>query len=434
MDGGQTTEARVEGIAHRQGIRLSYQDNIIIFELTALNFLNPEKNQYAYQLEGFNDAWVGLGNKREITFTNLRPGKYTLRVRGSNNDGLWNEAGTALQITIAPPWWQTGWAYLAYALLSFALLALAYRFLLRRQQLSQQLLMEQREAQRLKELDTFKSRLYTNLTHEFRTPLTVILGMAKQLSAGSWQSVVNEKEYGRIANGLKLIRNNGNNLLRLINQLLDLAKLENHSLQLKYQQGDVIPYLRYLTESFQTYANSHNIALRFSSTAESLVMDFDPEQLKQVMANLLSNALKFTPSGGEVKVKAAVGKGKGSGSSAGPCLLITVEDTGIGIAQEDLTRIFSRFYQADNSATRRGEGTGIGLAHTQELVKLMDGKIEVESQLGEGARFTVHLPISRNAELQQGLQDEDTPIQSTDRPTTTLETSASAAATSPLSC
>ena len=381
--GGKTLETEVKGITRRDEVHLSYQDNIIIFELTALNYRNSQKNQYAYQLDGFNDDWINLGTKREITFTNLDPGQYTLNVKGSNNDDRWNQATTSLTIVVHPPWWATWWAYLLYAVVLGGILYIVRRSELHRQALKTNLALEKVEADKLKELDHFKSRLYTNLTHEFRTPLTVILGMAEQIKKAPQK---------HLDEGVELIRNNGKNLLQLINQLLDLSKLESGAFQLQLRQGDVVPYLRYLAESFQTYANSRNLSLRFHTLLESLVMDYDPEQLKQVVTNLISNAVKFTPSGGEVTVRA---------KEENKQLFLEVSDTGVGIDQEKLPFIFNRFYQADSSATRRGEGTGIGLAHTQELVQLMGGTIAVESKLGAGTRFTVILPVNNQADLIQ---------------------------------
>jgi signal transduction histidine kinase/ligand-binding sensor domain-containing protein/CheY-like chemotaxis protein/AraC-like DNA-binding protein len=391
---GKTNEINVKGISHLTEIELSYRDNIITFEFAALNFHNAQKNQYAYQLTGFNDDWIQLGSRREVTFTNLDPGTYTLRVRGSNNDGRWNEKGTTLKITIIPPWWATNWAYALYILIFLGLLYSLNRFFLRRQELQYQLQTEKEEALRLKELDTFKSRLYTNLTHEFRTPLTVILGMVEEMKASP-------SKYGK--EGLQLVERNGKNLLRLINQLLDLSKLENEAFELNQQQSDIIPFLRYLTESFQSFANQKNLAVHFQTTLPKLVMDYDPAQIHQILTNLISNALKFTPSGGEINLHADRKEDR---------LHLSVRDTGIGIAAEDLPRIFDRFYQADSAAGRKDEsgrmslrsegGTGIGLAHTRELIKLMKGEILVESQLGEGTVFQIKLPISRTAPVAAG--------------------------------
>ncbi|WP_020537582.1 hybrid sensor histidine kinase/response regulator transcription factor [Lewinella cohaerens] len=381
-------------------IEIKHAERVLRIKYAALHFANPQQNQYAYQLEGFDNDWRYVSNEHEVTYTNLDPGTYLFSVKAANKDGLWNEVGAGLTIRILSPWWQTWWAYLAYALLVGGMAFGISYFLKKRWQLQNDLKLKQAEATRLKELDHFKSRLYTNLTHEFRTPLTVILGMTGQIKN-------NPSKY--LEAGSQLIETNGKNLLRLINQLLDLSKLENKSFQLHLQQGDIIPYLRYVTESFQTYINSHNLSLRFFTTLENLEMDFDPEQIKQVMTNLLSNAVKFTPSGGEVRINVLPSDRSGDLHEAegtfGNALVITVTDTGIGIPDKDLPHIFDRFYQVDGSHTREGKGTGIGLAHTQELVKLMGGKIIVKSQPGKGTAFTMVLPITNNAtrvESEQG--------------------------------
>ena len=249
----------------------------------------------------------------------------------------------------------------------------------KRLELKIQLEQEQQEAQRLKELDTFKTRLYTNLTHEFRTPLTVILGLTKDL--------VNLPKQA-LTKAVTVIERNGESLLQLINQLLDLSKLENNSLQLNLQQSDIIPFLRYITESFQSYANTQNLSLQFHTTLERLEMDFAPQQTTQIMANLLSNALKFTPSEGAINV---------SVSTDEEYIIIKVTDTGTGISAAKLPHIFDRFYQVDDSHTRTREGTGIGLAHTKEMIKLMGGTINVESKLGIGTIFLVKLKMTKEA-------------------------------------
>ncbi len=263
-------------------------------------------------------------------------------------------------------------------------LALVYRFrriIIRRLELQNELKFEHLEAQRLKELDGFKSRLYTNLTHEFRTPLTVILGMADQL---------NSTDKAKSTQGAELIKRNANQLLDIIYQLLDLSKLEDKSFKLQLQQDDIVYYLRYITESFQTYANSKNLSLRFFSSIESQVMDYDAKQVHQLLHNLISNAIKFTPSAGTISIKLSLHNEQ---------LQIEVIDSGIGIAEKDLSRVFDRFYQADNENSRQGKGSGIGLAHCKELVNLMEGSIVVNSKLGEGTTFSISLPINNNAPL-----------------------------------
>ncbi len=361
-------------------LAMPYNINTVSFEFAAIDFSAPHKIRYQYQLEGLENSWSPTTADNRIDYRSLSFGSYTFKVRAKIGPGDWGEP-IAYSFRILPPWWHSWWAYGLYLMLFAGLLYLGYLFLKRRLLLQNELNLQAEEARRLKELDTFKSRLYTNLTHEFRTPLTVILGMTQQIR--------NEpKKY--VDKGTRLIENNGKNLLRLINQLLDLSKLEDESFKLQLQQNDIVPYLRYITESFHTYANSKNLSLRFFSNRESLLMDYDPEQLQQVLTNLISNALKFTPPDGDVLVKLTGGDQQ---------LQIEVRDTGIGIAEKDLQHVFDRFYQADDSSTRKGEGTGIGLAHTQELVKLMGGTIDVESEVGKGTRFLVILPVRREAAL-----------------------------------
>ncbi len=370
--GDKIISQEIQGIETLREIELSHLENTFNTVFSALNYRNSSKNEYAYQLQGLNENWVELGTNREVTFSNLPSGRYVLRVKASNNDGVWNETGTALAITIHPPWWKTVWAMMLWAGLIIGLIVQISRFQLKRK-------LEHAEAIRLQELDLLKTRLYTNITHEFRTPLTVIMGMADQIEPDVAPA---QKD------AVSMIRRNGKNLLQLINQLLDLSKLEDKSLQLNMQCGNIVPFLHYVTSSFQSYANTQNLALRFFSTIENLEMDFDAVQLQHVLSNLIANALKFTSSGGEVYVRIEQVEGR---------CQISVRDTGIGIAEKDLPHIFERFYQVDSSPTRSGEGTGIGLAYVQELVKLMNGNIYVESQLGQGTVFKVTLPITQNA-------------------------------------
>jgi signal transduction histidine kinase/DNA-binding response OmpR family regulator len=330
-----------------------------------------------------------------VQFANLQPGSYTFKVQGSNNDGLWSEQPAELQFTIRPPWWKSWVAYLFYLGAITAIGWLFYQY--QRQKLDLQ------EALRLKELDDFKSRFFTNITHEFRTPLTVILGMSEQLAIGSWQSALGD-EKPAVQGKIGLIKRNGENLLRLINQILDLAKLESKSLKINYVQGDVLPYLRYISESLHSLANAQNVLLRAESTEAKIVMDYDPERLLQIVHNLLSNAIKFTPSGGKVLMRADV---------KDAWLHLSVSDSGVGVPPDELPFLFDRFFQAKNQASAAASlsgstgvgsgGTGIGLSLTHEVVKALGGKISVESTLGVGSTFLVKLPVTnKSAFLESG--------------------------------
>ncbi len=354
-------------------------------------FYKAGEVEYFYQLSPYDEDWKSAGTNSEIHYTNMPPGNYTFHVKAKTADGFWNKSEASIKVQISPPWWQTWWAYLGY----FVLLAAAaygfYKFQLNRQ-------LEHAEARRLVELDTLKTRLYTNITHEFRTPLTVIMGMTEQLTVGSWQSAVSDSDRGKLKGVFSLILRNSKNLLRLINQLLDLSKLDSGTMRMDVVQGDIINYLQYLTESFHSMAHEKKVRLTFYSEIPELVMDFDEVKIQHIIYNLLSNALKFTKEDGKVVLHANQVERNGQ-----PFLKLKVQDTGIGIPEGQLNHIFDRFFQADNSSTRKGEGTGIGLALTKELVELMGGSISVESstsplgERGAGTNFTMLLPIRLGA-------------------------------------
>jgi len=369
---------------------LAHDQNLVTIEMAALEYSNPAQNRYRYQLlrkslwsNQPKTDWINLGTDNRVQFANLRPGHYTFYALGSNNDGIWGEQPALLEFTIQPPWWATWWAYLTYALLTGLAIGLIYRT-----QLHQRLKLQ--EAVRLKELDQFKNRFFVNITHEFRTPLTVILGLSRQLK----QTLSG----GESVHKIDLIRRNGENLLRLINQLLNLAKLESDNLKLNYIQGDVLPYLRYVVESLHSLANVRGVTLQVQSPPDPIVMDYDPERLQQIVYNLLSNAIKFTSSGGKVILQTSVARATGQQISQ---LILLVKDTGIGIAPEDLPRIFDRFHQANHLEKALTGGTGIGLALTRELVHAMGGEIKVDSELGNGTEFRVQIPIHQGAALAQ---------------------------------
>ena len=252
---------------------------------------------------------------------------------------------------------------------------------------------EHLEAMRLKELDQFKTKFYTNITHEFRTPLTVIMGISEQIASAKWMSKLNQKEHRFLSNSINLIGRNSQNLLRLINQLLDLSKLNNNKWHLEWIQGDIVSYLQYLTESFYSAAQEKEIRLICYAEEEELIMDFDEIKLQQIIYNLLSNALKFTPKMGKIvlHIRQVVQEGQ-------DYLQLKVKDTGQGISAQQLPHIFEQFFQAEDSKQRNYGGTGVGLSLTKELVELMGGSIQVKSQINKGTEFTILLPIQRNAD------------------------------------
>ncbi len=360
-------------------VRLRHFQNDLTFEFAALDYTNPQKNQYKYTLEGYDNDWtITESSQRFARYTNLAPRNYIFRVEGTNSDGFWNGKGDFLFLTILPPWYWAWWSKTFYLLVISGILYAFYHFQLKRQ-------LAVAEAAQLRELDYFKTRLYANITHEFRTPLTVIAGMTDQI-------LEHPKEWFR--EGLVMIKRNSGQLLQLVNQLLDLSKLESDSLPVRMIRDDIIQYLKYLTESLHSYAESKDIRLHLLPDVKTMEMDFDPEKIQSIFINLLGNAIKFTPAGGDVYVAVSIVGNPPRGSS----LVLKVKDNGIGIPEAQQPFIFDRFYQANNSSTRVGEGTGIGLSLTNELVKLLGGSIKVDSQEGEFTEFTVILPVSREAE------------------------------------
>lgn len=375
----------------------SHDDNDLTFEFVGLHFDQPEDNTFRYKLVPYESEWREVGTQRTAIYPNLPPGRYTFEVQAANPDGVWSTETARMEVVIRSPWWQTPWAYAAYGLLILGALFFADRLQRRRLIRAEraraslreiQLRAEVAEAQanQLQELDEAKARLYANITHEFRTPLTVILGMADQIRGHSQER--------------NLIQRNSQNLLRLINQLLDLSKLESGKLRLDLVQEDIIRYLQYLTESFYSLAREKDIRLLFYPEVEELLMDFDESKIQHIVYNLLSNALEFTPEQGKVVLHATR-----QTREQGDWLQLKVQDSGIGIAERELDHVFDRFYQADASSTRKGEGTGIGLALTRELVELMEGDISVVSSPGKGTTFTLLLPIRQDAPLMAALRE-----------------------------
>ncbi|HSQ74927.1 MAG TPA: two-component regulator propeller domain-containing protein, partial [Bacteroidota bacterium] len=346
-------------IVECEELTLNHDENVFSFEFAALDFHAPSKNRYAYMIEGFDEDWTYTDASRSlVTYTNLDPGHYVLRVKGSNNDGVWNEAGVSLRLTILPPWWQTTWAYALFALLAAGTLYSAWRMKLRRIQIRGEYERSRFEAQKLHELDELKSRFFTNISHEFRTPLTLILGPAEQLLESSRDDETSE--------AAELIRRNAKKLDRLVGELLEISRIEAGKMSLKASPVNVVEAIKQITLLFSSHAERKRIALSFESQADGVIAYLDREKVEKVVSNVVSNAIKFTPAGGAVVVRVRP-------RAEGPqeetrAIEVSVHDTGIGIPGDKLGRIFDRFYQVDGSHTRESEGTGIGLALSKELM------------------------------------------------------------------
>ncbi len=374
-----------EAFPYTKEIVIDYDQNVFSFEFAALDYTDPQKNEYAYKLEGFDKDWVNSGKKREATYTNLSPGSYVFKVKGTNSDGVWNEKGTSLSLIINPPLWRTWWAYTIYVVLIVTGFFTVRKYELNRIKLRNDLKLKEFESKKLQEVDQLKSRFFANISHEFRTPLTIILGSLEKLKA-KIESSDNEKE-------ISIMKRNASRLLQLINQLLELSRIESGSIQLRASEYDVVKFAKRIIASFSSLAHQKNLSLTFNSTnIESTTINektqiyFDTKKLETAFYNLLSNAVKFTPAGEKIDV---------SISKEDRFVIIVFLNTGVEIPSENVEKIFDRFYQVDDSGTRNFEGTGIGLSLVKEYIELHKGKIEVESK-NHMTTFTVYLPIGKS--------------------------------------
>jgi signal transduction histidine kinase/ligand-binding sensor domain-containing protein/AraC-like DNA-binding protein len=382
-------------------LQLSHSQNVLEFEFAAIDIDAPRLVEYQYQLEGLEKEWVKPENRRFVRYPGLPPGDYIFRVKAATTRREWPEQGIALAISITPPWWRTTFAYALYGLFVLAILFGGYRLRLRQIRLTQNAEMEHFQAEHLAEVDRLKSRFFANISHEFRTPLTLILGPADQVIEVTREQQTRQK--------LHVIKENASKLFGLVNQLLDFARLEGGMMRLQVSSGDVVQFLHRVVMSFDSWAERKKINLEFRSEVESADGFFDSDKLEKIVNNLMSNALKFTPEGGAVVVQVtpspsppvsrsgekSVRGGEGERARGGEGVTITVTDTGTGIAPEHLPHIFDRFYRVDETHTT--EGAGIGLALTKELVDLHHGSITVESTPGRGSVFTVTIPIEQFA-------------------------------------
>lgn len=407
-------------------IILDYRQSVFTFEFSALNYILSEKNQYAYMMEGFEESWNYVGTQSNATYSNLDAGSYTFRVKAANNDGIWNEEGTGLKLTIIPPWWEN-W-YFRSAMLFLILCAVFTYYRLRTYQLkkskrdlerqvalstvdlkeanaliaerqkeiiwqNEALVQKNRElesqssemkrmAEEIKDLNDAKIKFFTNISHELRTPLNLILWPLEELVS----EVPGSKE--KLTNKHNLMYRNARKLTRLINQLLDFNKIETGTLKVKLEQRDVIKLIRDTMDGFNDWARRKNIRFSLRANVQSLKVYCDEDKIDKILSNLLSNAFKFTDEGGEIAVMLELLPM--SDKSQNPTLLVEVRDNGRGIAQEELDLIFNRFYEGKTS---KFPGSGIGLSLVKELVELLKGRVWVDSTQGSGSSFYFQIPI-----------------------------------------
>lgn len=366
-------------------IVLSHDQAFITFKFAALNYVNPEKNQYEYKLKGFyDDDWHFVGNQRQATYTNLDAGSYTFQVRASNNDGLWADDIKSIRIIVLPPWWKTWWAYTLYAVAIALLLYLFYYHSVKTARLTHELNLQHMSHEKDQELAQRKLSFFTNISHEIKTPLTLILSPIDKL-------IDQNEGNNKILNQLRLIQRNGERLVRLTNQLLDFRNFEEGGMTLQAAEGNIVRFVREIMLAFEPYAEHRRIQLKVKSEQNSIRLWFDRDKLEKVMYNLLSNALKFTNEGGEVTISIQ------HNEETNDTVLLSVKDNGIGIPIDQIDKIFEKFSYFDNNGFN-ATGTGIGLAFSKGLVELHKGTIWVESREAtpslEGETvFTISLPL-----------------------------------------
>jgi signal transduction histidine kinase/ligand-binding sensor domain-containing protein/DNA-binding response OmpR family regulator len=377
-----------KSISETTHLILNYDQNVFTLEFAALDFINRSGNLYSYYLEGFDKEWNEPGISRTTTYTNLNPGDYTLRIKRILPGKHTGEEELVLKITILPPFWMSWWFRVLMIMLIVFLGYSLIRFIINREMIRNELVFERIKARNLHELDMLKLRVFTNISHEIRTPLTLILGPLEKLISKK----VPEAE---IPSHLAMVYRNTSQLNRLINQLLDFRKLETGNLKLELIRDDMVSLVSDVVASFDEYAREKQITLKFYTLKKRLLALFDPDKVKTILNNLISNALKYTKEGGLVSIHLSLifapdDEDSLNNQSEKQYIEISVKDTGKGIPETDIDKIFTRFFRVDSK--NESVGTGIGLSLVKELVKLHRGNIEVLSKPGKGAKFTVRLP------------------------------------------
>ncbi len=389
-------------ISFKDKLAIKYSDRVISFEFAGLYYRNPEKITYAYQLEGVNTDWVvSPASKRFVSYTNLEAGHYVFRVRAFIDKKLTDAEETSLDIIVRAAPWKTPTAYVLYIAGTLLLFYFIRLYELKRIELRNQLREERIEVKKREEVDKAKSEFFANISHEFRTPLTLIKGRLTDI-----KNVLSSSQQKNLEKHFVVTSRNIDRLEELMNQLLELSKLEAGTLKLKAQARDFSKFLKRVKSAFDSVTDQKGIHLGLILPEDPVGLYFDDIKMERVINNLLSNAIEFTPSDGSITCRLTNEDGgdlKGFGSFA----VLEITDTGEGIPSESLDKIFDRFYQADTTITRSHEGTGIGLALVKELTELHGGTVSVESKVGKGTTFTIRLPKGAEHLLAEELVESD---------------------------
>ncbi|MFZ6011937.1 MAG: hybrid sensor histidine kinase/response regulator transcription factor [Bacteroidota bacterium] len=386
---GADNDLLKEDINFADRLVFRHDQNIFTVEFAALNYINARKNLFAYRLEGFEKNW-NITRDPSATYMNLRPGNYTLMVKGANNDGVWNEVPILLKLKVLPPPWKSWWAYTIYVSIFLSLLYAWSRFNKKRVRLEHDLALEHLEKKKQEELHQTKLNFFTNIVHEIRTPLTLMTSPVDKMLEQFPDDVFLNKE-------LALVKSNTDRLQRLLNQLLDFHKQETGNVRLRVKEGNIVEFLDEIQLSFQEYAQSRKVTFDFYAEKPIIKLWYDREELSKVFCNLILNAFKFTPGGGRIGI--SIAQEFQTTDTENYSVRITIADNGLGISPQHLEKIFHRFYQAENSGINEA-GFGIGLALTKGIIDLHHGTITVESREATPddtgfTKFTIVMPAGQ---------------------------------------
>ncbi|TXE13914.1 response regulator [Seonamhaeicola algicola] len=381
-------------IAYKKHLNLAYDQNSFTIEFTGLHYEAPLKNKFTYKLEGYDKNWVtSTSNNRFANYTNISPGNYTFKVKSSNSDGVWDATPSTLSLYIAPPFWKTNFAYFIYTLFTIGLLLAFRKYTIIGTTRKHQLELDQLEKEQKEELQKIKLEFFTNISHEFRTPLTLIKGPLDYLLTSN-----TTKDNEVVQEQAQIMLKNTNYLLRLVNQLLDFRKINQGKMRLVIRNTEIINFIKDIGEPFQFIAHKQDIDFNIKSPHKSIKAWFDHDALEKITKNLLSNAFKFTPAGGEVTIN-ILKETETQQNDTTDFVVIEVKNTGIGISKDDIENIFERFYTKKNKKRNNDfqNGAGIGLAFTKNLINFHQGTIKVESEPNETTTFIVKLPQRKTA-------------------------------------
>jgi signal transduction histidine kinase/ligand-binding sensor domain-containing protein/DNA-binding response OmpR family regulator len=383
-----------QSLSETKHITLNYKQTSFTIEFVALNFILSAKNQYAYRLEGFDEHWISAGTKQYATYTNIDAGKYIFKVKGANNEGIWNPDPVQLEITVLAPYWKTKWAYLFYFMCIAFILWGFFDLLIIKSNQSQKLRFEKIHHERSEELNRMKIQFFANISHEFRTPLSLIIAPLKQI-------IDHEPLKNEVKKRVEMVYRNANRMLGLINELMDFTKSEEGLLKMLVQKVDIVSFSREIHNMFIEEAQRRNINYSIESEFDSIDAWLDKSKMEKILSNLFSNAFKFTPDKGNIQLKISKEITKDQSFVA-----ISLFDNGSGISKEYIDKVFDRFFQSPEEGIKNIAGTGIGLALVKSLVELHHGTINVTSQKWKETCFTVKIPLGNTHFSENEILDE----------------------------